>query len=117
MSLESLNPEKMSRNPSSLNIDIFEDFDLFQDCEEECDLDQKDVIFEFLSDLYIEMHQETILASNKDIYKNVDINERHSYINKQRDENFDINMAGFMEMISVIEQSPYQFSFSTGFNN
>ena len=69
------------------------------------------MIFEFLSDLYIEMHHDTILDSNKDIYKNVNISERNEVINKQRDENFNINMAGFPEMIEVIDESPFEFSF------
>ena len=63
------------------------------------------------------MHQATIIDSNKDIYKNVDINLRHETINKQRDENFNINMAGFLEMIEVIDESPYEFSFERGYYN
>ena len=35
-------------------------------------------------------------------------------INKQRDENFNINMAGFLEMIEVIDESPFEFSFADG---
>ena len=66
---ESLNPSKLSRDPKTLELDIFEEFATFQNCDlDGCELDQKDVIFEFLSDLYIEMHQATILNSNKDIY-------------------------------------------------
>jgi hypothetical protein len=66
---ESVNPNKLSRDPKTLELDIFQEFSTFQNCNVEgCELDQKDVIFEFLSDLYIEMHQATILDSNKDIY-------------------------------------------------
>ena len=112
---EFLSPDKMSRNPQTLDLDIFQEFSSFQNCNiDGCELDQKDVIFEFLSDLYIDMHSETILNSNKDIYKNVNMNERHEVINKQRDENFNINMAGFLEMIEVIDDSPFEFSFADG---
>ena len=47
----------------------------------------------------------------------MDLNERHEIINKQRDENFNINMAGFLEMIEVIDESPYEFSFSPSFGS
>ena len=65
-----------------------------------------------MENLYIDIHKDQILSSNKEIYANVDKKERNALINKERPENTAINSAGYYEMIDVLDESPFEFSFS-----
>ena len=71
------------------------------------------MIFEYLNDMYTDMHAESIKGWNDYLYKNVKKNKK-LFVDKETEESRMINVAGFVEMLLDMEESPYYFSFQAG---
>lgn len=63
--------------------------------------------------MYTDMHAESIKGWNDYLYKNVKKNKK-LFVDKETEESRMINVAGFVEMLLDMEESPYYFSFQAG---
>ena len=69
------------------------------------------MIFEYLNDLYTDMHAESINGWNDYLYRNVKI-DRKKFVDKETEDARMVNVAGFMELLLDIEGSPFYFIFN-----
>ena len=68
------------------------------------------MIFEYLNDLYTDMHAESIKGWNDYLYRNVKIDKK-KFVDKETEDERMVNVAGFMELLLEIEGSPFYFLF------
>lgn len=59
------------------------------------------------------MHAEDIKSWNDYLYKNVK-KDKKKFVDQETEESRMVNVAGFVEMLQYIEESPYYFTFETG---